>query len=278
VSLTGLEEGQSVEEVKWRIEDLFWAVGQKIIKVSLRGFTTEPIVLNGKAAPIKGKLLRRLDTLSSGTRLSVETIGEAELTVTLLPSVGPSEIRSESSGYAPRKGRRPGPAFDLELGSPSEGDALDEFYDDAGLEEEAARERVREFLRVLGKEAQRGMIPILIGRSLQGEDARFRALAGLEEFGIYLDPGARERGSLFTQFVVGGYRHFLFAGLEEEGKALRPLADLSGMTFDAVLPQQFEKLFPLLMAQAAGLEQGAVEAREGFGQFMAGLEQLGSRA
>ncbi len=68
----------------------------------------------------------------------------------------------------------------------------------AGLEERAVvQERVRRFLAGLEEQAPQGMTPILIGRALQGQDARFRALAGLEQFSIYLDPGARDRDSLF---------------------------------------------------------------------------------
>ncbi len=70
-----------------------------------------------------------------------------------------------------------------------------------------------------------------------------------------------------------GYRHFLFAGLEE-AQALRPLAGLAGMTLDVVPPQRFEELMPSLLAKATGLEQEALRAWEGFGQVMAGLEEL----
>lgn len=57
-------------------------------------------------------------------------------------------------------------------------------FADSGLEELQAR--VRRFLSGLEEQAPKARAPFVIGQSLQDQDRRFRALAGLEEYGIYL--------------------------------------------------------------------------------------------
>ena len=74
-------------------------------------------------------------------------------------------------------------------------------------------------------------------------------------------------------------RFFILAGLEEEADALRPLAKRAQMDFTLVSPTgtPFQQILTLL-AKATGLEEATVQAREGFQEFLTGLEELSSGA
>ncbi|MBI3291966.1 MAG: hypothetical protein HYZ73_04065 [Elusimicrobia bacterium] len=150
----------------------------------------------------------------------------------------------------------------------------------AGLEEgRTAQDRVRDFLGTLGKQAPNGIVPTIFGQELQKRYPSFRAFAGLEDRNIFLEDG--DRPSLLAKLVAKDVREVIYVGLEEEAAAFMPMAARAGMSPRLVTPQNqqsFARLILEILAQATGLEEVAIQAQQGFQEFLTGLEELSSGA
>lgn len=146
----------------------------------------------------------------------------------------------------------------------------------AGLEEkQIAGSRIGEFLAMVGRRAPQGMTPVVIGKFLLERDSRYRALAGLEEQGIFLHQDSQ--AALFERLLERDVRAFLLAGLEEEARQLKPLAEETGMVIRQVPPGKLPELLRTLFSIATGLPEPVIQEM-GYPQFLAGLEELASRA
>ncbi len=149
----------------------------------------------------------------------------------------------------------------------------------AGAEEgRVAQEQVRGFLGALGKEAPEGVTPIFFSPTVREMYPVVNALSGLEEQNIFLLGGARELSGLLSDLIIQrDVRGIVYAGLEGEIEAARPITQLAGVELQGVSPGQgrdFLGLMVAALAKATGLEEAAIQAREGFQEFQAGLEQL----
>ena len=147
----------------------------------------------------------------------------------------------------------------------------------AGLEErKEAQDRVRNFLAALWQEAPNGRVPIVLSEST---GPLFKALGGLEEYGIFRHEQGKGSKLVAKLVVQENARFFILAGLEEEANALRPLAKRAQMDFTRVSPAgaPFQQILTLL-AKATGLEEAAIQARQGFQEFLTGFEKLSSGA
>ncbi len=141
-----------------------------------------------------------------------------------------------------------------------------------------AREQVRGFLAGLGREAREGITPVFFSPTVREMYPVVNALSGLEEQNIFLLGGARELSGLLSDLIIQrDVRGIVYAGLEGEIEAARPITQLAGVELQGVSPGQgrdFLGLMVAALAKATGLEEAAIQAREGFQEFQAGLEQL----
>lgn len=160
-------------------------------------------------------------------------------------------------------------------------EVIDGAFSTGGLEEGGAvtQKRVRGFLGALGKEAPEGITPVVFSPAIRELYPVVNALSGLEEQNVFLLEDNRDHLSriLARQISERDIRRIVYAGLEEEVEAARPITRLAGVDLRAVVPGQgrdFLNLMVAALAQAAGLEEAAIQARDDFQGFQAGLEQL----
>lgn len=150
----------------------------------------------------------------------------------------------------------------------------------AGLEEQrVAQDEVRDFLSVLNRQAPQGITPTIFGRELQKRYPAFRTFAGLEEQNIFLE--GDDRPALLAKLIAKDVRGMVYAGLEEEAATFTPMATRAGMIPRIITPQNqqsFSRLILEILAQATGLEEAAIQAQQGFQEFLTGLEELSSGA
>jgi len=150
-----------------------------------------------------------------------------------------------------------------------------------GLEEtgrQIGQEWVQRFLSGLEEAAPHKMRPIVVAQSLREMDSRFERLAGLEEQGVYLHR-VGEEADLMIQ-IAEKADGFVLAGLEEEAMRMKPFAGPLKLRMELVAPghRRFEEMVVGLLSRATGLEEAAIQARAGFSEFMAGLEEADSQA
>ncbi len=150
----------------------------------------------------------------------------------------------------------------------------------AGLEEgRTAQDRVRDFLGTLGKQAPKGIVPTIFGQELQKKYPSFRAFAGLEDRNIFLED--EDRPSLLAKLIAKDARGVIYVGLEKEAGTFMPMAARAGITPRVITPQEqqsFARIILEILAQATGLEEAAIQAQQGFQEFLSGLEELSSGA
>ncbi len=151
----------------------------------------------------------------------------------------------------------------------------------AGVEEEAlvmaqAEGRVGAFLRELREAAPRGFIPVVVGPELEARHPEVRALRGMKELPVLFAAGLEDDQVVVELITRWDAREAVVAGMEQEAGRYIAILSAAGIEGRAVTPDSVNLLLEIL-AQAAGLEQSAVAAREGVGELMDDAVVLGGQ-
>ena len=133
--------------------------------------------------------------------------------------------------------------------------------------EEAAAERMEQFVRDLGSASPNGFVPIVIGT---GMEERYPQLKGLEK--IPELPVVFLRGRPMPDVVMEliererDVRQVVFAGAEEEGARFASVSKMAGISTRRVRPDRpdFTGFLLAVVAEAAGAEESVVAAQRGF--------------
>ncbi len=143
----------------------------------------------------------------------------------------------------------------------------------AGMEE--AEGRVAAFLSGLRDEATQGLIPVVIGAELEAKHPEVRVLKD-KGLPVLFAAGLQEHEVVIELVTRWDAREAVVAGMEQEAGRYIAILSAAGIEGRAVTPGQGNLLLEIL-AQAAGLEQSAIAAREGVGELMDDATVLGGQ-
>ena len=146
----------------------------------------------------------------------------------------------------------------------------------AGTEERIEEPGKEDFFRTLLPAGVDGQSPLVITAGLEAAFPALGNLAGLESYGIHLQ-GAEDPGSFVARLIaqnpnLTGLRA---AGLEAEMPVFGAVAQMAGLEFSGISPENrtsFRGVLLAILSALSGAEESAIEAIAGFEAFMAGLK------